>query len=170
MTVDYKLDSASEIRKYLWEQFTTIGIFDVDNYYSDNLSSVIIPIIPVQQSSELSQFLSGKKHIVYDKVSMSYDTLWPICSEQIIFTLYSPDISEINEMRNFMVDLFRRMDESAQDLNRWDNISNKLKFHTIYISDISPTAPSEEVYGFLATDIILEAKYSRSTDSNGRFI
>jgi hypothetical protein len=169
MTVNYKLDSMLEIRKYLWEQLSTIGIFDDNDYYADNLDSIIVPIIPVQQQAELNQFLSGKKHIVYDKISSSYDTMWFICNEQLLFTIYSTDVSEINEIRNFMTDLFRRMDESAQDMNRWSGISDKFKFHSIYISDISPTTPSEELQGFLSTDVILETKYSRITDASGRF-
>jgi hypothetical protein len=158
-----------EIRKYLWEQLSTIGIFDEANYYSDNIGDTIIPILPVQQQAELNQFLSGKKHLVYDKVSSSYDNMWYICNEQILFTIYSTDVSEINEIRNFMTDLFRRMDESAQDMNRWAGISDKFKFHSIYISDISSTTPSEELQGFLSTDIILEVKYSRITNGVGRF-
>ena len=170
MTVNYKLDSTIELRKYLWDQMTTIGIFDDKEYYSDNLDSTIIPIIPVQQSPEMNQFLSGKKHIVYDKVGMTYDNLWMICTEQILFTIYSTDVSEINEIRNFMVDLFRRMDEAARDINRWDGVSDKFKFHSIYISDLSPTAPSEELAGFLSSDVVLEVKYSRIIDTDGRFI
>ena len=170
MTPDYKLDAMFEIRKYLWEQLATIGIFDADEYYNDNLGSVIIPIIPIQQSPEINQFLSGKKHIVYDKVSSAYDTNWFICNEQILFTIYSIDVSEINEIRNFMIDLFRRMDESAQDINRWENLSDKFKFHSVYIADISATAPSEELQGFMSTDVILDIKYSRITNSIGRFL
>jgi hypothetical protein len=170
MTVDYKIDSALEIRKYLWDQFLTIGIFDEEEYYSDTIFSTIIPIIPVQQSPEMNQFFSGKKHIIYDKISMSYDTLWMICTEQILLTLYATDVSELNEMRNFIVDLFRRMDDSATDINRWENLSDKIKFHTIYISDISPMSPSEELQGFYAADVVLEVKSSRVIDQNGRYL
>jgi hypothetical protein len=169
MTANYKLDAILELRKYFWEQLSTIGIFDDNDYYSDNLGSAIIPIIPVQQQPELNQFLSGKKHIVYDKINASYDTMWYICNEQFLFTIYSTDVSEINEIRNFMTDLFRRMDESAQDMNRWSGISDKFKFHSIYIADISATTPSEELQGFLSTDVILDVKYSRITNSLGRF-
>lgn len=169
MTVDYKADAMLEVRKYLWDSLATIGIFDEDNYYSDNIGTTIIPIIPVQQQPELNQFLSGKKHIVYDKVGMSYEENWVICCEQILFTIYSTDVSEIAEIRNFMTDLFRRIDESARDVNLWDGLSNKFKFHSIFISDISATTPSEELQGFLSADVILEIKYSRSSDIQGRF-
>lgn len=146
------------------------NIFDQDDYYSDNLGSSVVPIIPVQQAPEMNQFLSGKKHIVYDKIGLSYEDNWLICCEQILFTVYSTDVSEINEIRNFMTDLFRRMDESARDVNRFESLNDKFKFHSIFIADISPTEPSEELQGFLSTDIILEVKYSRITDSVGRFL
>ena len=170
MVANYKLDAMTEVRKYLWDQLTTIGLLEASDYYSDGVGTEVVPIIPVQQSPELNQFLSGKTHIVYDKVGMSYDDMWAICTEQILFTLYSTDISEINMLRNFMTDLFRRMDESGQDINRWAGLSDKFKFHSIYIADISPTGPSEELKGFLSSDIIIEIKYSRILDSNGRYL
>jgi hypothetical protein len=170
MTTDYKLDAILEIRKYLWEQILTIGILEENDYYSDNIGEAIVPIIPVQQAPELNQFLSGKSHIVYDKIGMSYEDNWAICCEQLLFTIYSTDVSEINQIRNFMTDLFRRMDESAKDVNLWSGVSDKFKFYSIFISEISPTAPSEELQGFLSADVVLEVKYSRISDTNGRFI
>jgi len=170
MTANFKLDAMLEIRKFLWSELLEAKIFDEDDYYSDNLGSAIVPIIPVQQSPEMNQFLSGKKHIIYDKIGLSYEDNWLICCEQILFTVYSTDVSEINEIRNFMTDLFRRMDDSAKDVNRFESLNNKFKFHSIFIADISPTEPSEELKGFLSTDIILEAKYSRITDQTGRFL
>ena len=170
MTVNYKLDAMLELRKFLWKELVDRKIFDDEAYWSDNLNENIIPIIPVQQSAEMSQFLSGKKHIVYDKIGMSYEDNWMICCEQILFTVYSTDFSEINEIRNFMTDQFRRMDESARDINYWSGLSDKFKFHSIFVADISPTAPSEELQGFFSTDVILEIKYSRIVDAVGRFI
>jgi len=118
----------------------------------------------------MNQFLSGKKHIVYDKIGMSYEDNWMICCEQILFTIYSTDFSEINEIRNFMTDQFRRMDESARDVNYWSGLSDKFKFFSIFVADISPTAPSEELQGFFSAEVILEIKYSRILDGQGRFL
>ena len=169
MTANYKLDAMLELRKFLWNELKTRNIFDEEDYWSDNLNENIIPIVPVQQTAEMNQFLSGKKHIVYDKIGMSYEDNWLICCEQILFTIYSTDFSDINEIRNFMTDQFRRMDESARDINWWSGLSDKFKFHAIFVADISPTEPSEELQGFFSTDVILEIKYSRITDSVGRF-
>jgi len=170
VTANYKLDAMLELRKYLWDQLSSRNIFDEDDYWSDNLNENIVPIIPVQQVAEMNQFLSGKKHIVYDKIGMSYEDNWLICCEQIMLTLYSTSVSDINEIRNYLTDEFRRMDESARDINKWSGLSDKFKFHTIWVADISPTAPSEELQGFFAAEVILEIKYSRITDGQGRFL
>ena len=168
--VNYKLDAMLELRKYIWKRLKDTDIFNEDDYYSENIGDITVPIIPVQQVAELNQFLSGKKHIVYDKIGMSYEDLWAICCEQILFTIYSTDVSEINEIRNFMTDEFRRVDESARDVNNWVDLSDKFQFYSIFIADISPTEPSEEMEGVLSADIVLEIKYSRASGSNGRFI
>lgn len=169
MTANYKLDAMLELRKYLWKELYTRKIFDKDDYWSDNLNENIVPIIPVQQVAEMNQFLSGKKHIVYDKIGLSYEENWLICCEQILFNIYSTSVADIIEIRNYMTDEFRRMDDSARDINKWADLSNKFKFHSIFIADISPTAPSEELQGFFSAEVILEVKYSRITDSVGRF-
>ena len=167
---DYKADVMIDLRKFLWSQLKSNNIFTDTDYYSDNIGQEIVPIIPVQQSPEMNQFLSGKKHIVYDKIGLSYEENWAICCEQILFTIYSTDVSEINEIRNLMTDLFRRMDDSARDANDYSGISSKFKFFSRFVADISPTAPSEELAGFLSADVVLEVKYARHIDTAGRFL
>ena len=166
----WNFDSMYDLRQFIWTNLQDSGIIDKDDYYSDNLGKSIVPILPVQQQPEMNQFLNNKTHIVYDKVGMSYEDNWAICCEQILFTIYDSDYAKINEIRNFMVDLFRRMDESAGDLNRYSGLSEKFKFHSIYIADISPTTPSEEIQGFLSADVVLEVKYSRILNGTGRYL
>jgi len=169
MIVDYKVDSIFELRKFLWNELKATKIFNPNDYYSDNINMEVIPIIPVQQQPELNQFLSGKKHIVYDKIGISYDDIWLVCTEKVLFTVYSTEVSDIYEIRNLMTDLFRRMDDSAKDVNKFKD-EQRLKFHSTHLLDISPITPSDELQGFLSADIILEVKYSRITGPNGRFI
>jgi hypothetical protein len=166
---DYKHDVMYDIRTHLWFELREAGLFNASHYYSDNLGEEIIPIIPVQQMPEMNQFLNGKKHIVYDKIGLSYEENWVICCEQILFTIYSTDLSEISQIRNMMTDVYRRMDETANDLNRDMILSDKYKFYSVFIADISPTTPSEELAGFFSADVILEVKYARTVDEQGRF-
>jgi hypothetical protein len=165
---NYGIDAMYEIRKHLWQELLSNNIIDQNAYYSDNLGESIIPIIPVQQAPEMNQFLSGKTHIVYDKIGSTYEDNWMICCEKISFTIYSVDFAEINIIRNMMIDVFRRMDDSARDLNR-SRSTDKLIFHNTLVLEMSPTEPSTELAGFLAADVILEVKYSRTVGQNGRF-
>ena len=168
MTTDYKIDAMFELRNFLWTQLKLAGMFDQNDYYSDNLGTEIVPIFPVQQLPEMDQFLNGKKHIIYDKIGLSYEENWLICCEKVLFTIYSTDITEIYEIRNLLTDLFRRMDESAKDVNASKG-TNNLVFHSTHIVEISPIDPSAEIQGFFSADVILEIKYSRATNSVGRF-
>lgn len=165
---NYHIDAMYEIRKHLWQELLMSGLIDENSYYSDNLGSSIVPIIPVQQAPEMNQFLSGKTHIVYDKMGSSYEENWMICCEKLSFTIYSLDYTEINAIRNLMMDVFRRMDDSAKDLNR-SKSTDKIIFHNTLILDMSPTEPSTDLAGFLSADVIIEVKYSRVVDGQGRF-
>lgn len=168
MTIDYNIDAMYEIRRHLWEELVLSKLVKSSDYYIENTGSEIIPIIPVQQQPEMNQFLSGKTHIVYDKVGMTYEENWLICCEKLLFTIYSTDVSEINAIRNLMLDVFRRMDDSARDLNASRN-TDKIIFHNTMVIETTPTEPSQELQGFLSTDVMIEVKYSRITDRLGRF-
>lgn len=174
--VDYSKDAIFELKNYLWDKFRQDGIFDERDYTAVSFSELVgdqtvVPIIPVQQSPIISDNFSGLDHIVYDKIGISYEENWIICCEQVMFTTYSTSYDRITEIRNYMIDLFRRMDESARDINIWPGKSPEFKFHTIHIADVSPTTPSPEIQGYLAEELIIEVKYSRHVNqSTGRFI
>jgi hypothetical protein len=165
---NYNIDAMYEIRRHLWQELQDNNLLDSQSYYSDSLGESIIPIIPVQQAPEMNQFLSGKTHIVYDKIGATYEENWMICCEKLSFTIYSTDYAEINSIRNMMIDVFRRMDDSARDLNR-SRLTDKIIFHNTLILEMSPTEPSTELLGFLSADVILEVKYSRTVGQSGRF-
>ena len=166
---NYNIDAMYEIRRHLWTELIDSGLLSEEDYYSDQINDNVIPIIPVQQAPEFNQFLSGKTHIVYDKIGLSYEENWMICCEKILFTVYSTDVSEINSIRNLMIDAFRRMDQSAKDVNA-SKSTPLLIFFNIMVAEISPTEPSQELQGCMSTDVILEVKYARDVDSTGRFI
>ncbi len=175
--VDYSKDAVVEIRNYLWHKLKQENVLSANDYLDGN-GNTIVPVIPVQQVPEMTTFFLGltsatednKTHIVYDKIGISYEENWTICCEQVVFTVYAIDYNKITIIRNFMMDLFRRMDDSAKEINAWSDKSPEFKFHSIYIADISPTQPSQEIQGFLAEEIVLELKYSRHADIQGRFL
>ena len=172
---DFKNDAMFDIRAKLWNDLVYTGIFKEEDYYSDNIGDVIVPIFPVQQVPELNQFLSGKKHIVYDKISTKYDPNWWMCQDQIMFTLYSTDYSEIIEMQNLIIDLFRRYDASADEVQNHGiqahGESGDFKFFSTRIADINPISPSLDLQGFFEGQVVIEVMYARETDPySGRYM
>ena len=172
--VNFKDDAIFDVRAKLWDELVSTGIFLEEDYYSDNLQETIIPIFPVQQQPEMDQFLNGKKHIVYDKISTKIDVDWFITRDQILFTLYSTQYDEVIEMLNLIIDLFRRFDDSADETNSHGAASHGLggphKFHSISVVDINPISPSEELQGYFEGQIVIEAMYSRKISPIGRYI
>ena len=175
---NYALSATQAIVDYLWSNLTTTNsnvtagkILEADDYQADLLNGPvlnIIPIFPAQQDMINYQELGTKTHIVYDHVADGYEENWMICRDSMMFTTYSQDFNKIAEIQNLMLDLFRRMDESAKDVNSLKT-TNKLIFHNVMIVETTPIEPSLELQGFLSTDVILEVKYSRVTDGLGRF-
>lgn len=167
---DYSIDSMHGIRTFLWAELLNAKIFDAEDYYSDNFGGFLIPIFPVQQVPEMTQFLNGKKHIVYDKTGTKYDDNWLVCNEMVSLDIFADDVNDINAIRNLIIDAFRRMDESARDVNLQLPYNTPFIYHTIYVTDMSITAPSEDIKGFMSANVMLEIKYSRKVDSSGRYL
>jgi hypothetical protein len=168
----YKQDVMFDLRNRLWWEFTNENIFIESDYYSDNLGKTIVPIFPVQQVPELHQFLSGKKHIIYDKISTKIDQDFWNYRDQIMFTVYATDFAELLEIQNLIIDFFRRYDQSAYDIMYISpagyGSSGDEYIHSTSVVDISPIGPSEELQGFLEAQVIIEVFYSRASMQNGR--
>lgn len=169
MTVNYADSAVSKIRSYIWDKLTENQILLERDYIADNFIVPLVPIIPTQQVPEFNNLLGGKTYIVYDfEVSEYYDQWW-ICQENLILTVVSNDYSKIIEITQYLIDLFRRNDESAEDINVWQDSSSKFRFHTFILkSAMSPTPVAEEGGRQMGT-VEITYKYSRNLDSNGRF-
>lgn len=171
---NYKQDVMYDLRTRLWWELTANDVFNESDYYSDNLGKTIIPIFPVQQVPEMNQFLSGKKHIIYDKISTKIDQDFWNFRDQVMFTIYATDYMELIEIQNLIIDFFRRYDNSAYDIMYISpagyGVTGDEFIHSTSVVDIAPASPSEELQGFLEAQVIIEVFYSRRIDGTGRRI
>ena len=171
MTVDYTKLAISEIRNYLWTKLKEYNLLDPNDYIADGFDIPLVPIIPSQQVPEFNNLIGDKPYIVYDFSVEDYgDDQWWICQESALFSIVSTDYLLISAITNAMVDIFRRMDESARDLNTSIGASNLFKFHTFKLNMASAPAPFTEEGGRQIGQIEIMYKYSRNLDSNGRFL
>lgn len=170
MTVDYTSTAFGQIRNYTWDKLKTAGILDYNDYIADGFIEPLVPIIPVQQVPEFNNLVGNSPYIIYDYDTSSYSDEWWICEETIKFYVVSNDFSKIIQISQFLIDVFRRMDTSASELNAWQGDSGNFKFYTFSLVNASSPAPQDEEGGRVMSEIQISYKYSRFLDSNGNFI
>ena len=169
MTVDYNDTAFGKIRSYTWAKLTEAGILSEYDYIADGFIEPLLPIIPVQQVPEFNNLVGDKPYIIYDYDLVSYSDDWFVCQETISFTIVSSNFSKIIQISQLLIDLYRRMDESARDLNIWQGANTNFKFFTFTLKDASSPTPFEEEGGRQMSQINITYKYSRILDASGRF-
>jgi hypothetical protein len=163
---DYNLAPATDIRKWLWEELQSNGILSASNYVVGTMS--LNPIIPVQQQREFVDKVGGAPFITYTEIELPTDSgLWYIHNEEILFTVFCEDFTTSRKIRNLMVDLFRRQDESARDLNEFSN--SGLGYLNISVAENRHTKPERSDTGRQSFDLIARVRYVRDLTTSGRF-
>jgi hypothetical protein len=164
---DYTLSITSDLRKWLWSQLQSTGILTASDYQVGALA--LVPIVPVQQQPELVDKVGGKPFIVYDQVESAVDSgLWYVHNEQVLFTVYCEDFAKASQIRSLMVDLFRRQDQSANDLNKFAN-SPAFGYLNLTVLENRNSKPERSTTGRLSFDMIIGVRYVRHLNSSGRF-
>ena len=170
MAVDYTKNAIAEIRDYLWKEIQSTKVLNKNDYIADGFSKPLVPIIPSQQIPEFNNLISGKPYIIYDFNINSYDSDFWMCEETLQLSIVSNSYGKVVELMNFLVDVFRRMDLTAKDVNANSGISSKFKFHYFYVQDAQSPDPVEEEGGNYVGYVDVTYKYSRFIDNNGRFL
>lgn len=109
------MSASHVVRLYLWELLT----HNMPDTWSlgegQGLSDM--PIIPTQEQPE--EQTSGRPYIVYTYDYMTTTDLWQLQSETVYFRIISQSAATVAATTKLMMRAFNRMDESAQDINRW---------------------------------------------------
>lgn len=164
---DYSLSITADLRKWLWSELQAANILSASDYQVGSLS--VVPIVPVQQQPELVDKIGGKPFITYDQVESSVDSgLWYVHNEQVLFTVFCEDFATANKIRSIMVDLFRRQDQSAADLNKFTAAQN-FGYLNITVLENRNSRAERSTTGRLSFDMIIGVKYVRHLGSTGRF-
>jgi hypothetical protein len=156
---DYTKNARTVINGFLWESLKEDNILSADDYRPDGFTKALVPIVPLQEIPEFNNLLTDKTYITYDYEVEGYGDQWWICEERMLYTIISTNISKISEVTEFMIDLFRRLDDSGKDI----------KFYSIGLSSASAPAPFDQEGGRMSGSVEIFYKYSRIVDGAGRF-
>lgn len=169
MTFNYRSSASKDIRTFLWDLLTQNGFLDENDYIADGFDSPLVPIIPAQQIPEFNNLLPGKPYIYYEYEVMPYQENWWITEEMITLHVVSQDHDLIEEIQNYLNNVFRRYDDSALSVNRYYLETNAHKFHYFRIERIDSPKPFENEGGFLLGEMQIHYAYSRLTNTDGLF-
>lgn len=111
MSNKYDLAGAHVLNKFVWSRLESAGLLDKSNY------SGLIPIIPTQQIPVFNEMGTQKPFIVYNYIVVGYSVALWSHTEQMTYTVYSDDETQLRRIQNFLVDLLRRFDITAQEVN-----------------------------------------------------
>jgi hypothetical protein len=166
---DYNENARYVINAFLWDELKSSGILNESDYRPDGFLQTIIPIVPSQEIPEFNNLLPNATYIIYDYEVEGYSDDWFICEEIMSYTIVSSEYEKISQISEFMIDLFRRVDASGKDVQRFNPESSILKFYTVSLNSVSSPTPYESENGRMAGAVEIAYKYSRILNSSGRF-
>lgn len=163
---DYSMLPVHDLRAYIWERLKADSILSENDYYADGYTAPLVPIIPSQQIPEFNNLLPGRLYITYDNEILPIEEQWWITHEVLHIMVISPDYDKISTVMNYLVELLKRYDESANEIKRSDVLSDNFIFHYTAINRIKSPAPMKQEGGFKVGTMAILYCYSKKTDSS----
>jgi hypothetical protein len=169
---DYTHVAAYDIRNFMWAQLQSAGILNPNDYIADGFNTPLVPIIPAQQVPEFNNLLPGKTYITYNTLQKNYGTQWWLSEESFIMEIVSRNPAQIQTITNFLIDLFRRYELSAGDVNVSLASGSPFKFLWFRLETSDPVQPFADEGGFMSGDLSIVYGYTREVDvsGNGRML
>lgn len=168
---DYKKIAFYDIRNALWQEIQNANLLDYNDYYADGFQDGLIPIIPAQEVPEFNNLLPGKTYMIYDIVRKPLAVNWWMEEESATFSIVSRSQNEIQTIVNFMVDVFRRYDKTAIEIQLQISESSPFKFHYFKIDSADPVQAFSDEGGFMLGGVTMSYAYTRDLDPvTGRYL
>jgi hypothetical protein len=138
----YDLNAVHTYNKFLWSRLKE------EFGYSENDYKGLVPIIPTQQVQVFNDLPSSHPFIVYTYMDAGYDLEFYTTIQQITYLVYSDKETQIRNICNFIVDLSKRYDWTAEEVNDFiptitnsSGDSDDSKFDFKYVHVISTIGP-----------------------------
>jgi hypothetical protein len=144
MAEDYRVVGAHEINKWLWSKLKNFEYkpsVKAFKDYKDSGNSAgynIVPLVPGYQWPQMSDITGNKSpYIVYNYIMSSYASEWWICKEQCAYVIYDFDEERLRAIHAYIIDLMKRMDWTARELNISSDVSDKFDFKYVQLTSAS---------------------------------
>lgn len=159
----YDLNGVHILNKFIWHKL------EQDMNYSKIDYNGLVPIIPTQQEPLFNDLPSGRPFFVYTFMVSGYDPdLWAHI-EQVTYRIYSDDEKRLRQVGNYLTDLCRRYDWTAEELNTWiqgeallpvDADDRKFEFKFVQVVGFTGPEPSSSEGGRQFSTVTVRMTYT----------
>ncbi len=163
----YDLNGVHVLNKFIWGQLKS------QEFMTDIDYRGMVPIIPTQQHPAFNDMSTGTPFIVYTYVVSGYDAnIWSNI-EQVTYRIFGDNERQIRQITNFLIDLLKRYDWTAQEVNDWlernsgvypvnDNDDQAFDFKWVTVAGGSSPEPSDQEDGRQYSSITVRMAYVHS--------
>jgi len=170
---DYRVVGAHEINKWLWFMLKDFeykpGVKAFKDYKDSGNSAgySIVPLIPGYQWPQMSDITKNKSpYIVYNYIMSSYSSEWWICREQCAYVIYDFDEERLRAIHTYMVDLLKRMDWTARDINNSGKAASNFDIKFVQLTSASGPDDFAVTTELTLRGAMVVVNYEYTTDMN----
>ncbi len=163
MTNKYSKSAFNDVIDYIWAQLQNEGLFNAADYYIGEYNLPLVPIVPVQDQPTLANQLEELPYIVFDYYTFpnAAASEWWRRTDELHLNVFCTDLDKIVEIGNFLEDKFKKMDESAAELNAFVGPSSPFVFHCTRLLSFETYRPTNQEGGRTVGEAILTYEYVR---------
>jgi hypothetical protein len=133
------------LRSYIWDVLkANTSLTEADYSLTHDASKGLIPIVPLAEEPEISQF--DKPYIVYGYSESPTADVYAMRRGNMAFIIYSTNFREISQIANIITTTFDRADDAAKDVNAYTTAVpdyRGLRFGYVQVSFVEGGSPEE---------------------------
>lgn len=132
------------LRAYMWQLLKANTNMDELDYQSDENPNGLVPIVPVSEEPELTQF--NKPYLVYGYAHNPSRDLYHYRSGSMTLVVYATTFREIGDILSLLQLVFERHDEAAENVNLWSSTIEPfrgIRFGSIHMGLLESGTPED---------------------------
>lgn len=169
---DYNLTGVHQVNKWLWSKLKTMLPADFVAYTTvGSATESLVPIIPSQQLPTFTDIAGGAPFMIYNYSLNPGDEPY-MTVDDVGYIIYDNNEARLRRIHNLMVQLLKRMDWTAADINEYlDELAtvskpNEFDFKFVKVTGAPGPQPFETEGGRQASMIMATIVYTHDIQSN----
>lgn len=161
---DYSQSGVHQLNKWLWSKLNSFIWDGTNRAFVDYDGTGLVPIITPQQEPEFANAAGGPPFVTY-AYTTSFVQQWFVTGELAVYTVWDSNEARLRKIHTYMVDLLKRWDWTAQDINSFPGTT--FDFKEVHVVTATGPGMHDAEGGRLPATINVRYRYSNDLDSDG---